>query len=118
MAAITSGIESDPLAVPQEDDVVQDRERQAQVARAADAEREATVAQQERDATDARVHAALERAARERAAAAPPPPSDDSSHGDPDGDIQDGGCNIPKFQPEVWNPNLLTPPYLSLISPS
>ena len=63
MAAITSGIESDPLAVPQEDDAVQDRERQAQVARAVDAEREAAVAQQERDAADARVRAALERAA-------------------------------------------------------
>ena len=80
MAAITSGIESDPLAVPQEDDAVQDRERQAQVAHvaalahAADAEREDVVAQQERDAADARVRAALKRAARERAAAAPPPP--------------------------------------------
>jgi hypothetical protein len=42
MAAITSGIESDPLAVPQENDAVQDRERQAQVARAAALARAAT----------------------------------------------------------------------------
>jgi hypothetical protein len=100
MAAAISGIESDPLVVPQEDDAVQERESQAQaartaaLARAADTEWEAVVAQQERDAADARVRAALERAARERAAATTPPPSDDaSSHRDPDGDIQDGGVS-------------------------
>jgi hypothetical protein len=94
MAAAISGIESDPLVVPQEDDDVQEREHQAQATRAADAKWEAAVTQQERDAADAHVRATLERTTRERAAAAPPPPSDDaSSHGDPDGDIQDGGAS-------------------------
>ena len=64
MAAAISGIESDPVADSQEEDVVPERERQAQAA----------VTQQERDAADARVRATLERAAREHAAAAPPPP--------------------------------------------
>jgi hypothetical protein len=69
MAAAISGIESDPVADSQEEDVVPERERQAQAA----------VTQQERDAADARVRATLERAAREHAAAAPPPPSDVTS---------------------------------------
>ncbi|WVZ89259.1 hypothetical protein U9M48_035685 [Paspalum notatum var. saurae] len=63
----------------------EDRERMAQVARdaalarAADADREAALAQQERDAADARLHAAQERAARERAAATHPQSEDDAS---------------------------------------
>ena len=46
--------------------------RDAAAARGADAEREAAVAQQERDTADARLQAALDRAAQEHAAAAPP----------------------------------------------
>jgi hypothetical protein len=46
--------------------------RDAAAARAAEAERAAAAAQQERDAADARLQAALDRAAKERAAAAPP----------------------------------------------
>jgi hypothetical protein len=52
--------------------------RQAALARAVDADREAALAQQERDAAEARVRAAQERAARERAAAAPPQPEEDT----------------------------------------
>ena len=50
--------------------------RDAALARAAEAEREAAAAQADRDAADARLRAALDRAARERAAANPPSPTD------------------------------------------
>ena len=50
--------------------------RDAALARAADAEQEALLAQADRDAADARIRAARERAARERAAANLPPPDD------------------------------------------
>jgi len=51
----------------------------AAAARAADAEREAAATQQERDAADARLWAALERAAHELTAAAPPPEDEDAA---------------------------------------
>jgi hypothetical protein len=51
--------------------------REAALARAAAAEQEAVLAQRERDAADTRIHAALARAAHERAAAALPPPQVD-----------------------------------------
>ena len=50
--------------------------RDAALARAADAEQEALLAQADRDAADARIRAARERAARERAAANLPLPDD------------------------------------------
>lgn len=50
--------------------------RDAALARAQEAEREAALAQMERDAVDERIRAALERAARERAAAETPQDDD------------------------------------------
>jgi hypothetical protein len=31
-------------------------------------------------------------------------------------DVTSGSCNIPKSQPKVWNPNLLTPPSYFIFS--
>jgi hypothetical protein len=65
--------------------------RDAALARAADAEREATAAQADHDAVDARLRAALDCAAQERAAANLPPPSihddDDASFATVDNEV-------------------------------
>jgi hypothetical protein len=62
-------------ATPPPDERAQQAARDAALARAAAAEREAAAAQAERDAADARLRAALDRAARERTAADLPPPT-------------------------------------------
>jgi hypothetical protein len=76
--ADTSSERADLRAAKEEDERRALSARQAALVRAADADREAALAQQECDAAEARVLAAQERAARERAAAAPPQPEEDT----------------------------------------